>query len=473
LYIAVGLVGLGLVFDDLVREASSEGDPLLVIARWLTPLALIYAALRVVVESGIGIDLQPYQPLPVRGKTLRSFSMLLSLSSLWNVLPLTFLGTACLEAALSNRGGEALCLWFAGVGVAVIVTYSVPIVRRGLVSHQYVAAGITLLVVSGIGIEMSEAASGAVLVLDGSRWLIGGIVQKRMVPILVFSVLLVGVVIVHARWIQRVTQLDQRKHSMTVAMSDDMLNRLSVCGPAWRGAVLEVRRYLRHSQLRLTIFLIPFLALLSALLSYEIESLNSEIGIELIFAGLMCTGFHIIYGGPNLLSYEGVHIEALHSIPANTRHLMAGKWLFLTFVSSVLFFLPLPVIIWSQSPYSLVHLSLSILNIGMVAPLMMAASTFNRNTITLDESSFMRGGAGFSVGRAMLVATAFGVLSVPILLLEDPLPQFSVLGGLGLLSALTYPLWLSALATLYEWNRHAMIHGFRASSQGSTRKGST
>ena len=66
LYLGGGLVLLGIVFDDLVREVAPGADPLLVASRGLLPFALAYAAVRVFVESGVGADLRPYLPLPVR-----------------------------------------------------------------------------------------------------------------------------------------------------------------------------------------------------------------------------------------------------------------------------------------------------------------------------------------------------------------------------------------------------------------------
>ena len=95
----------GLFFDDLVREVAPSADPLLVASRGLLPFALVYAAVRVIVESGVGTDLRPYLPLPLRRSALVGVTTVLALLSLWNAVPLAFVVTVCAEAALGETWG--------------------------------------------------------------------------------------------------------------------------------------------------------------------------------------------------------------------------------------------------------------------------------------------------------------------------------------------------------------------------------
>ena len=68
-------------------------------------------------------------------------------------------------------------------------------------------------------------------------------------------------------------------------------------------------------------------------------------------------------------------------------------------------------------------------------------------------------------GRILLAGPVFGMLALPTLVTNDPVLQLSMIAGTGLLSALAYPLWLRGLTSLHEWNRYAMLRGFRASGE--------
>ncbi|WP_233993467.1 DUF5687 family protein [Salinibacter altiplanensis] len=121
LYLGGGLVLFGLFFDDLVRAVAPGADPLLVASRGLLPFALAYAALRVFVESGVGVDLQPYLPLPLRRSVLAGVAGVPALLSLWNAVPLAFVATVCVEAALGGALGPALRFGLVSVGVLAAV----------------------------------------------------------------------------------------------------------------------------------------------------------------------------------------------------------------------------------------------------------------------------------------------------------------------------------------------------------------
>ncbi len=113
LYLGGGLVLLGVMFDDIVREAVPGANPLLVASRWLLALGLLYAALRVFVELGLGTDPKPYQALPIRRSALAGMGAALALFSLWNAVPMAFVATACIEVetAITSRLGRRCSLY--------------------------------------------------------------------------------------------------------------------------------------------------------------------------------------------------------------------------------------------------------------------------------------------------------------------------------------------------------------------------
>ncbi|MCS4176731.1 hypothetical protein GGP96_001453 [Salinibacter ruber] len=194
LYLGGGLVLVGLVFDDLVREVAPGADPLLVAAKGLLPFGLGYAALRVVMESGLGVDPRPYQALPVRRSALVGVLAVFAPLSLWNAVPLAFIVAVGVEGALNGTGGAALRFGLAGLGVLAAVTYAAPMLRRAASDRPFRAAGAVGLLVAAAAIEAVDLGVGLVSLVDVSAWLFGGVVRGDVLPTSVAALGLVGLV---------------------------------------------------------------------------------------------------------------------------------------------------------------------------------------------------------------------------------------------------------------------------------------
>ena len=184
--------------------------------------------------------------------------------------------------------------------------------------------------------------------------------------------------------------------------------------------------------------------------------------IHLPVVGLFGTGLHIIQGGPNLFSYEGEQLDAIQSRPVSIQDRMQGRWLFLALGALVPFALPLPVMLWTWSPFVIFHTAFFLYNVGVVAPLMLAASAFNRRPVDANQHS-MATSPGTAVVRAVFMLPVLGLPVLLLFLLDDLVLSLGLIGGLGLLSAAAAPLWRRALVALYRRNRYAMMRGFRAS----------
>jgi hypothetical protein len=262
-------------------------------------------------------------------------------------------------------------------------------------------------------------------------------------------------------------------HSSPRASSDgssEWLDRLARRGPVWREAVLEARLLLRNAQTRWTFFTALFFVLVISGFSVspiEVADLRAAPPMELInmtvFPGLFATGVFAIYHGQNLFSYEGTGVEACVARPVSARHRMGGKLLFLEVGTLFCFLIPLPTLLLSQNPFLIVHTTFFLYNAGVVVPAMIAGATFNRKALEIDQRSFIQ--TNFSGGR---VAVTFPLFVVPFLFLfsfDRLVLQFGGVAALGLLSLLALPVWLRGLTRLYDYNRHAMLRGFRASRE--------
>lgn len=470
LYLGGGLVLVGLVFDDLVREVAPGADPLLVAAKGLLPFGLGYAALRVVMESGLGVDPRPYQALPVRRSALVGVLATFALFSLWNAVPLAFIVAVGVEGALNGTGGVALRFGVAGLGVLAAVTYAAPMLRRAASDRPFRAAGAVGLLVAAGAIEAVDLGVGLVSLVDVSAWLFGGVVRGQVLPALGAGLGLIGLVGGYTQWLRRAMAADHSPRQASSGRSSEWLDWLARRGPVWREAVLEARLLLRNAQTRWTFFTALFFVLVISGFSVspiEVADLRAAPPMELInmtlFPGLLATGVFAIYHGQNLFSYEGSSVEACVARPVSARHRMAGKLLFLEVGTLFCFLVPLPTLLLSQNPFLIVHTTFFLYNAGVVVPAMIAGATFNRKALEIDQRSFSQ--TNFS-GERLAVTSPLLVLPFLFLFSFDRLVlQFGGVAALGLLSLLALPVWLRGLTRLYGYNRHAMLRGFRASRE--------
>jgi hypothetical protein len=469
LYLGGGLVLVGLVFDDLVREVAPQADPLLVAARGLLPAGLAYAALQVFLASGLRIDPTPYRALPVRRGALVALLCVFALGSAWTAVPMAFVGAVGVEAALGGAGSAALRFGLAALGVLAAAASLAPMLRQAASTHPLASAGGALALVAATGIEAIDLGVGAASLVDLSGWLFGGMVRGALLPTLTAGLGLAGVVGGYARWVRRAMVLDrQQRRSVPIGPSSSVLDRWARRGPAWREAVLEGRLLLRNAQTRWTLVTALLVVALVAglgLIPFEWADLRGAAPLQLLnmtlFPGLFATGAVAFYHGQNLFSYEGERVEASMARPVAARHRVGGKLLFLEVGVLACFLLPLPALLLAQSPFLVVHTTFFLYNLGVVAPAIVAGATFNRKALAVQETTFAQ--ANVSGARTALLLP---LLALPFLFLFafDRLAlQFAPIAAIGTLSLLARPLWLRGLAALYEWNRHAMARGFRAS----------
>lgn len=468
LYFGGGLVLAGVFFDDLMREVAPSADPLLVAARGLLPFGLGYAALRVVMESGLGVDPRPYRALPVRRSSLVGLLSVFALLSLWNAVPLTFVGAVCVEMTLNGAGGAALRFGLASFGVLAAITYAAPMLRWVVSGRPLLAVGAVGLLVGAVGIEAVDLGGSLVSLVDVSGWLFGGVVKGQVLPTSVAVFSLVGLVGGYTRWLRRAMVVDRAQRRASSGGSSAWLDRLARRGPAWREAVLETRLLWRNPQTRMSLFttaLLPVIVTVFAFIPMELADFRTMSGVQLLNAtllpGLFATGAAAIYYGQNLFSYEGEGIEASMARPVSARHRVRGKLLFLEAGTLACFLVPLPFLILRQHPFLIVHTSFFLYNAGIVAPVMIAGATFNRKALAIDERSFSQ--TNFSGGRTALLVPSVGIPFLFLFSFDRLAFQFGGFGAIGLLSLLALPLWLHGLTALYEYNRYAMIRGFRAS----------
>lgn len=470
LYFGGALVLAGLFFDDIVREGAPGADPLLVAAQGLLPFGLGYAVLQSVLASGLGVDPTPYRSLPIRRGALVALLSVFALLRLWTAVPLAFVGAVGVEAALDGAGVEALRFGLASLGVLAAAAYLAPMLRQAVSARPVATIGGGLVLVAATGVEVLDLGIAVTSLTDVSGWLFGGVVQGDVLPVGTAAVLLAGVVGGYVRWLRREMRVDRSARSRSVRLSSDVLDGLARRGPYWREAVLEARLLVRNAQTRwMLVVALMFVIVVAGfgVLPIEFADLREAPPMELLnltlFPGLFATGAFAIFYGQNLFSYECDGIEASMARPVSARHRVGGKLLFLEAGTIVCFLIPLPVLLLSQNPFLIVHTTFFLYNLGVVVPAVVAGATFNRKALAVEEMNFAQ--SNVSGPRTAIVLPLFA-LPFPFLFAFDRVwLQFGPIAAMGVVSTLAYPLWIRGLTALHEYNRYAMMRGFRASRE--------
>lgn len=464
LYVGGVLVFGGIFLDDIIRAILPEAAPLRVAARGLLPLGIGYALLRMVLESELGVNPRPYQTLPLRHVSLVGILMVFPLFSLWNMVPLAFVGAVCIDAVLGGTGIEALRFGLACVGMLTGITYVVPM-GRSLASDRLlgVAGG---LAVFAVCVEAVYVGTGVASLMNLSGWLLTGIVRGRALPVATASVFLTGIIVGYVRWLRGAITLDQARRSSSQSRGKMALDRHLWREPIPREAALELWLILRNSRPRFIVLASLFPSLMIAALGGSGAgnwSALLELPNPYIWSlGLAGTGTIVLAYGISMFSWEGSALEGMCVRPVTIESRIKGKLLLLALSAVLCFLIPLPFLVVGGSiPLLLLQSAFLLYNIGVLSPVVTAGAAFNRTAVDPDGEAF--GQTNYSGVRTIIILPFFFFPLLPSLFFNELIPLFAVVAATGALSVLAMPLWMRGLTALYESNRYEMIRGFRVS----------
>jgi hypothetical protein len=457
---AVPLALVGVLFDDIVAHLAPTANPLQVAARGLLPAALGYGAAQMAMTSGLSVDPRPYQSLPIPRAVLVGLLSAFALLSLWTTVPLAFVVPVCVEAILGGAGGTALRFGGACLGMLAAITYGAPMLRQAMADRPVAAMGTVFLVGGGSGLAFLSGIDLFGLLLNGSGWLFGGIVRGDMSPVIAGVGGLLGIVVGHLWWLQRMMVVDRR------AGTTLSLGRLGALDssrrrPAVQEALLILRLLTRNSVPRLNaLWFYPlYLSMVALSVASDIMDPIADFGAQSLATWAIGTGMFSLFVAQNLFNYIGEYYPGLAVRPGTVRSRVKGHLLFFSGGAVVLYLLPLPAAIWEPS-FLLVHTAFFFYNVGVTTPVLLGAAPFARVAVPPHDWKVK---TDFSAKKLVLFWGVAAIAFLPLLLLDDPVHQLYLIGGIGLTACAAMPLWIRVLTAVYRRNRYPMLEGFQAS----------
>jgi hypothetical protein len=461
LSLAVPLAVVGVFFDDIVGHLAPNARPLLVAARGILPVALSYGGSRMVIDSGLAVAPRPYQALPISRSAIVRLLSVFALLSLWNVVPMAFVVPVCIDAAAGGDVGAALRFGLACVGVLAAVTYGVPMLRKAMAARPLTAMSAVFLAGGGSGLASLFGIDLFGLLLSSSEQLFAGIVRGNVLPVTAGVGGLAGVVLGHMRWLKGMMAVDRRADAPLSLGRLGSLNFRARRRPAVQEALLVLRLLTRNSLPRFTLLWVYPLYLSMVALSVATDrNPVADFGGQSLATWAIGTGMFSIFVAQQLFNYLGPYFQGLATRPIPVRTRVKGHLLFFVGGATLLFLIPLPAAIWEPS-FLLVHTAFFLYNVGITTPVLLAAAPFAREAFP--PHRWTTSGVDFSGTRFVLYLGVTAGAFLPLLLLDDPVHQLYVIGGIGLAACTAMPLWIRGLTALYRRNRYPMLEGFQAS----------
>lgn len=463
LYI-VGTLGLlGTVVGGVITSIEPEVDPATWIGRGWLLVGGGYGLLRVFMERSTLLRAQPFLLLPVRKAVLVRFMLGTALLNMWNLVPLAFWIPFWIRSVLPAHSMAGALAY--GIGVLAglgIITHLVPWVRQHLGERPLPMLFGGLVLVGVVEIIVWKGAVGA----GAAGWLADGLLQNRLLPLMVMIAGYLGALALHRRQLLRLLDLDEGATGSQVdrrsAGEVELIQWMEQQGSIGALLVLELRLIVRNTQPRWSTIIVLLFPLSVAVVAWAARggALDLNDLYTLFFSmGLFPTGFFVVNHGQNMFSWKGAGLEGLVTRGISSRDVHWAKLMLLWGGSALLFLLSLPALFLWPSAFSWFQAAFFCYNMGVGVPLVLLGAHFNKKTVPLNAKDFTLANPSGLWGLCLLGWFVFPAL--PFLWSTTVDSYLWSVTAIGLVSVVCLPLWLRLLRYVWQRRRHRVLASFR------------
>ncbi|GAA4309965.1 DUF5687 family protein [Pontixanthobacter gangjinensis] len=457
LYFSVMFLSLGVGMFPLFKELYPERDPLKVVNSFMLAYFVFELIFRFLLQTLPVMDIKPLMVLPVKRSKVVNFVLVKSLFSFYNLLPLLLFipfGLYCIIVEDYDSG--SMLGWMIGVYASILcINYLNFIIKKRFTEN--LKALIPLVVIALVFVLLDYLGIFDITHYFGElfNYLVANPLMA-LIPVALLVLLylwnfqnLKGKFYLDAGLKAKSKEVNIREYGWT--------KRFGSIAPFLQQ---DIKLIWRNKRPKATIYM-SLLLLGYGLLFYPNDTYQGMPAF-FVFVGIFITGIFMINFGQFVPSWDSSYYPMIMAQNIPMRQYLASKLGLITFSVVVLFILSTPYVYFGWE-ILLLNFACALYNMGVNAPLLLFAGSFNKKAIDLDKSPFMNyqgtGASQWLVGLPLLLIPIFFFWIInKFVNYEVAVGFLAILGVLGLILR---PGLLNYLALRYRKRKYVMIQGFK------------
>ena len=457
LYFSAMFLFFGIALFPMLKELFPEKDPLKIV----NSFALLYFSFelifRFLIQTLPVLDIKPLMIIPIKKKKVVNFVLIKSLFSFYNFLPLLLIvpfGLFCIfQESYSALGMTGWMI--AMYATTLCINYLNFIIKKRFTENlkaliPVVAIALVLALLDYLEVFEITYYFGEVL---------NFLVQNPYLAI-VPIVTLILLYLWNYRNLYHKFYLDADLKGKSKQANTKEFGWTRKFGSIAPFLQQDIKLIWRNKRPKTTIYM-SLLLLGYGLIFYPNETYQGMPAF-FVFVGIFITGIFMINFGQFVPSWDSSYYPMIMAQNIPMRQYLASKIGLITFSVVVLFILSTPYVYFGWD-ILLLNLACALYNMGVNAPLLLFAGSFNKKAIDLDKSPFMNyqgtGASQWLVGLPLLLIPIFFFWIINKFINYEIAVGF--LAVLGIIGLILRPGLLGFLAQRYRQRKYVMLEGFK------------
>ncbi|APU68074.1 MAG: DUF5687 family protein [Bacteroidota bacterium] len=457
LYFAVMFLLVGFGLYPIMKKLYPGEDPLEMVNRFALAYFALEFVMRFMLQTLPVMDIKPLMIFPIKKRKVVNYVLLKSLYSFYNILPLLLIIPFGIINIYKGAHGAATMLgWMVAVyAMTLSVNFLNFIVKKRFTDNLKALIPLIILVVALLLLDYFDIFS----ITDYFGRLLNVLIEMPYLAI-VPVVVLVGLYKWNQLNLESKFYLDAGLKGKAKSVDTKDFGWTKKFGSIAPFLQLDLKMIWRNKRPKTTVYL-AFIFLAYGLLFYTNDAYQNMPAF-FVFVGIFTTGIFMINFGQFVPSWDAGYYSMIMAQNIPMKQYLASKLGLITFSVVVLAILSTPYAYFGYE-ILLLNLACALYNMGVNAPLLLYAGSFNKKRIDLDKSPFMNyqgtGASQWLVGLPLLLIPIFLFWLIHKFLgYEMGVGFLAVIGIIGLL---TRPAILKFLETCYRKRKYATIQGFK------------
>ena len=457
LYFSAMFLFFGIALFPIIKKIYPEQDPLKVVNSFALVYFVFELIFRFMLQTLPVMDIKPLLTLPVRKNKVVNFVLLKSLYSFYNILPLLLIipfGLFCILKEGYDPAG--MTGWMIAMyALTLCVNYLNFIIKKRFTENLKALIPVIILALSLALLDYLEIFEISYYFGELLNYLVLN-PYLAIVPVILAILLYLW----NYQNLKSKFYLDANLKSKSKEANTKEFGWTKRFGSIAPFLQQDIKLIWRNKRPKTTIYM-SLILLGYGLLFYPNDTYQSMPAF-FVFVGIFITGIFMINFGQFVPSWDSSYYPMIMAQNIPMRQYLASKIGLITFSVVVLFILSTPYVYFGWN-ILLLNFACALYNMGVNAPLLLFAGSFNKKAIDLDKSPFMNyqgtGASQWLVGLPLLLIPIFFFWIINKFINYEIAVGF--LAFLGVLGLVLRPNLLTFLAQRYRKRKYVMIQGFK------------